>query len=107
MEYSEQYLTYEEFKAMGGTIDLVPFNIVEEEAKLIIDRETFNRFRCGERPNELKLCMNKLINTIKFDASYLDADEDEKRKIENRILHSYLINVKVNNQMALYRGLDG
>ncbi len=104
MEYSEQYLTYEEFEAMGNTIDLVPFNLVEAEARLIIDRETFNRFRNGERPEELKKCMNKLINTIKFDATYLDANEDEKRQVEDRILKSYLSNVIVDNERALFRG---
>jgi len=104
MEYSEQYLTYEEFKAMGNTIDLVPFNLVEAEARLIVDRETFNRFRESERPEELKKCMNKLINTIKYDASYLDANEDEKAKIQDRILKTYLANVEVDDERALFRG---
>lgn len=104
MEYSGQYLTYEEFEAMGNTIDLVPFNIAEEEARLIIDRETFGRFKSKERPSELKKCMNKLIKTITWDASYLDANEDEKRKIEDRILKSYLSNVIVDGERALFRG---
>jgi len=104
MEYSGQYLTFEEFKAMGNTIDLVPFNLAEEEARLIVDRETFNRFRNGERPTELKHCMNKLINTIKYDGAYLDSNEDEKRKIENRILKSYLLNVIADNERVLFRG---
>ena len=104
MEYSEQYLTYDEYEAMGNTIDLMPFNLAEAEARLIIDRETFNRFRKGERPEELKYCMEKLINTIKYDASYLDANEDEKNKIQDRILKSYLSNVIVDNERALFRG---
>ena len=105
MEDSEQYLTYEEFKAMGNTIDQVPFNLAEAEARYIIDRETFCRFqKSGERPDELKKCMNKLINTIKFDASYLDATEDEIRKVEDRILKSYLSNVIVDDEKALFRG---
>jgi hypothetical protein len=48
--------------------------------------------------------MNKLIKTITWDASYLDANEDEKRKIEDRILKSYLSNVVVNDERALFRG---
>ena len=105
MEYSGQYITYAEFKAMGNTLDLVPFNIAEEEARLIIDRETFGRFKDAERPDELKKCMNKLINTIKFDASYLDAKkDDEKRKIEDRILKSYLSQGNAGDERALFRG---
>ena len=33
MEFSGQYLTYEEYRALGGTLDLAPFNILEFGAR--------------------------------------------------------------------------
>ena len=37
MEFSGQYLTYLEYKALGGTLDQTPFNILEFEARRQID----------------------------------------------------------------------
>ena len=45
MEFSGQYLTYEEYMALGGTLDLMPFNILEFEARRQIDIKTFNRIK--------------------------------------------------------------
>ena len=43
MEFSGEYLTYEEYKALGGTLDLLPFNLLEFEARKKINLKTFNR----------------------------------------------------------------
>lgn len=65
MEFSEQYLTYEEYKALGGTLDLSPFNLLEFESRRRIDIRTFNRLKNVENiPQEVKICVYKLINSM-------------------------------------------
>lgn len=65
MEFSGQYLTYEEYKALGGTLDLSPFNLLEFESRRRIDIRTFNRLKEVEDiPQEVKICVYKLINSM-------------------------------------------
>ena len=65
MEFSGQYLTYEEYKALGGTLDLSPFNLLEFESRRRIDIRTFNRLKNVENiPQEVKICVYKLINSM-------------------------------------------
>ena len=45
MEFKGQYLTYEDYKALGGTLDLTPFNLLEFEARRRIDIKTQNRLK--------------------------------------------------------------
>ena len=68
MDFSGQYLTYEEFKRLGDTtIDLMSFNLLEFESRRKIDVRTQNRLKnvsSEEIPQEVKLCEYKLINSI-------------------------------------------
>ena len=65
MEFSEQYLTYEEFMTLGGTISQMPFNLLEFEARKKIDNRTQNRIKyMNSKPEEVKLCVNAMINTL-------------------------------------------
>ena len=68
MDFSGQYLTYEEFKRLGDTtIDLMSFNLLEFESRRKIDVRTQNRLKninSNEIPQEVKLCEYKLINSI-------------------------------------------
>lgn len=78
MEYSGQYLTYEEYLALGGTLDLTPFNVLEFEARRKIDIRTFNRLKDSEEiPQEVKLCEYKLIDSIN---SYVNASNNVSSK---------------------------
>ena len=43
MEFKGQYLTYQEYKALGGTLDEMPFNLLEFNARKKIDERTFGR----------------------------------------------------------------
>lgn len=36
MEFSGQYLTYEEYRGLGGTLDLMPFNLLELDRKSVV-----------------------------------------------------------------------
>ena len=42
MKFKGQYLTYQEYKGLGGTLELTPFNILEFEARRRIDEITHN-----------------------------------------------------------------
>lgn len=65
MEFSGQYLTYLEYKALGGTLDQAPFNLLEFEARKQIDLRTQRRLvDIEEIPKEVKLCDFHLINKI-------------------------------------------
>ena len=65
MEFEGQYLTYEEYKGLGGTLDLMPFNILEFEARNQIDLRTQNRLvNEVEIPQKVKMCDFNLIDKI-------------------------------------------
>ena len=62
MEFSGQYLTYEEYKGLGGTLSQMSFNILEFEARKTIDKYTFGRLKQLENQiQEVKLCVYDLI----------------------------------------------
>ena len=68
MEFEGQYLTYEEYRALGGTLDLMPFNLLEFEARKKIDLRTKGRLKTTpteEIPFEVKTCIYKLIDKLK------------------------------------------
>lgn len=68
MEFNGQYLTYEEYNNLGGTgLTLMPFNLLEFEARKRIDGRTLNRLKnvdSKEIPKEVKICEYKLITSI-------------------------------------------
>ena len=65
MDFSGQYLTYDEYRDLGGTLAETSFNLLEFEARRQIDIRTFNRLKNIEDiPQEVKLCEFNLINSI-------------------------------------------
>ena len=65
MDISGQYLTYQEYVLMGGTLAVAPFNLLEFEARKRIDERTFNRLQKAETiPQEVKVCEFQMINTL-------------------------------------------
>ena len=134
MTFEGQYLTYAEYQALGGSaIGNMPFNLLEFEARRLIDIKTFNRLKSGENiPQEVKLCDYQLINSIKsyydtinginnegnkasestdgYSVSYItkkqvkDIIETNKEEYNN-IIDKYLMFVIYNNEHLLYRGL--
>lgn len=65
MDFSGQYLTYEEYKGLGGTLSEMPFNLLEFETRKRIDNRTQNRIKnMSSKPEEVKLCVNAMINTL-------------------------------------------
>ena len=136
MEFSGQYLTYEEYRTLGGTLDLTSFNLLEFESRRKIDIRTQNRLKnisSNDLPQEVKLCIYKMINSISnynktinnvfdkgnvasenidgYSVSYTTTKEaSEIAKSKNAelddIMREYLINVIVDGQHIMYLGVD-
>ena len=96
MEFSGQYLTYNEYKALGGNLDITPFNLLEYEARRIIDNRTLQRLKGIEIiPQEVKMCMFSLINTIN---SYANKGQTSKN-ISSESVGSYSVSYITGTQI--------
>ena len=87
MTFEGQYLTYAEYKELGGSaIGEMPFNLLEFEARKEIDVRTQDRLvNESEIPQEVKICMYNLINTIQL---YIN---EEDRSIGSESVGSYSV----------------
>lgn len=137
MTFEGQYLTYLEYKdiieSIGGSpMEEMPFNLLEFEARRKIDIRTQNRLKeIDDIPQEVKLCVLNLINSIEsylkvtneasignvasentdgYSISYITADRiSEVVKSKNDelddIIRTYLLGVIVNNEHIMYLGV--
>lgn len=129
MEFKGQYLTYQEFKALGGTLDEMPFNLLEYNARKKIDERTFGRLvDKGQEYQEVKLCVYNMItilnsyssydtqnkaisseNTDGYNISYgtpqKSTTEAKNSELES-IIDTYLSNLILDDVPVLYRGAD-
>ena len=65
MNIKGQYLAYQEYKGLGGALELTPFNVLEFEARRRIDEVTHNRLVGGKDiPQEVKMCEFSIINKV-------------------------------------------
>lgn len=127
MEFKGQYLTYQEYLTLGGTLDKIPFNLLEYNARKEIDSRTQKRFvGIGNEYEEVKICIFNLINTLKTSDKVQDkriSSENtdgysvtyttpQKSLIEAKnseiddIIYNYLYGVIVNGEHALFIGQD-
>lgn len=137
MTFEGQYLTYAEYQALGGSaIGETPFNLLEFEARRQIDSRTFNRLKnvsSTDIPQEVKLCVFKLINSINsyanttsnvasngnvasentdgYSISYVTANQiseivNSKNNELDDIVWNYLIGVAVNGEHLMYLGVE-
>ena len=130
MEFNNQYLTYEEYKSLGGTLGEMPFNILELKARQIINERTQNRLKnIEEIPQEVKICVYDLINTMNkynlsnnstssnissentdgYSVTYKSGTEmtaEQKAQYEDVMLTD-LYGVIVNGESILYLGANG
>ena len=133
MEFSGQYLTYNEYRTLGGTLDLTPFNLLEYEARRKIDKRTQNRLNgVTDLPQEVKMCVFSLINSMSsydnklsdisnkniaservgsHSVSYISGSQIQdtlisKTKELDDIIDTYLMGVVVNNEHIMYLGVN-
>ena len=129
MEFKGQYLTYQEFKALGGTLDEMPFNLLEYNARKKIDERTFGRLVDREQEyQDVKLCVYDMITTLNSYSSYdtqnkaissestdgysisygtpqKSITEAKNNELED-VIDTYLSNLIVDDVPVLYRGAD-
>ena len=129
MEFNNQYLTYEDYKSLGGTLDEMPFNILELKARQIINERTQNRLKnIEEIPQEVKICVYDLIQIINkynnsnnstssnissenidaYSVSYKSGTEltEEQKKQYDDVMETDLYGVIVDNTPILYLGVN-
>lgn len=128
MEFTGQYLTYEEYMALGGTLEKTPFNLSEYNARREIDKRTGNRLvGIGNNYQEVKLCIFNLIPTMQGYQNYLNKDKsissegtdgysvsynipqtsyaDAQRVELNNIIETSLYGLVVDGEHILYGGI--
>lgn len=126
IEFDGQYLTYEEYQSLGGSLDTMPFNLLEYEARRRIDLRTQNRLKdIDEIPEEVKLCVFNMINTIQTYANEQNKNVSSERVGEysvtygsnikelvqgketelNDIIMHDLYGLIVNNEHVIYNGV--
>ena len=129
MEFNNQYLSYEEYKSLGGTLGEMPFNILELKAQQIINERTQNRLKDVEKiPQEVKNCVYDLINTMNkynlsnnstssnissentdgYSVTYKSGTEltEEQKKQYDDVMETDLYGVIVDNTPILYLGVN-
>ena len=132
MEFEGQYLEFDEYEELGGSLDETPFNILEFEARRKIDERTQGRLKgIEELPQEVKMCMFALVNSINgynnayqnsnnkniasesvgsYSVSYASGSQIQEiiksKSIElDDIIRNYLFGVVVNGEHVLYLGV--
>ena len=96
MEFNGQYLTYNEYKALGGSLDQTPFNLLEFEARRIIDSKTQQRLNKADNiPPEVKICSFSLINSLN---SYATESQTNKN-ISSESVGSYSVSYATGTQI--------
>lgn len=131
MEFSGQYLNYNDYRLLGGTLDQTPFNLLEYEARRKIDERTQGRLKeVVDVPQEVKMCVFALINSMNSYGSSIESNNKnvasesidgysvsyvtggtiqeiiKSKSVElNDIINTYLIGVIVNGEHIMYLGV--
>ena len=129
MEFKGQYLTYQEYQLLGGTLEEMPFNLLEFNARKKIDERTFRKLVDKRQEyKEVKLCIYNMIITLNSYSSYdtqnkaissestdgysisygtpqKSITEAKNSELED-VIDTYLSNLIVDDVPVLYRGAD-
>ena len=131
MDYTNQYLSYQEYVELGGTLKEVPFNELEYECERIIDSRTQSRLKkVDEIPQEVKMLEYKMLenlqgyytslkkaqsgvsseNTDGYSATYISSNQigqlvEGNIEVLQELISTYLFGVIVNNEHLLYIGV--
>ena len=98
MEFNNQYLTYEEYKSLGGTLGEMPFNILELKARQVINERTQNRLKDVEKiPQEVKICVYDLINIMN---KYNLSDNSTSSNISSENIDGYSVTYKSGTELT-------
>ena len=131
MEFDNQYLSYDEYLILGGTLDEVPFDKLEYECRRIIDSRTQNRLKKIDKiPQEVKMLESRMIeclqghyvsienaqkglqseNTDGYSVTYISGNQiteliSAKIDVLQDLISEYLFGIIINNEHILYCGV--
>lgn len=89
MDFEGQYLTYLEYKGLGGTLDQTSFNLLEFACRKQVDARTQNRLHyVSVIPQEVKLCIYDLIDCVE---KYNETVENAKGNVESENIDGYSV----------------
>jgi hypothetical protein len=110
------YLTFEEYRELGGALTELDFNRQEYAARKEIDLQTFNRLQgIGPIPDDLKMCVLELVQrgllgdldgqdfTSQSSGRLSSAKEDRHKRI-GEIIRRYLEGITVGGVPVFYSG---
>ena len=119
MDFKPQYLTYPEYRQLGGKLEEVPFNLLELKARGKVDERTLGRLKnLPSQITEVKACIFRLVeimnksnaniqseSTDGYSVSYGNV-ETQKKTIDD-IIRDYLIGCKLEDGTPyLYCGVE-
>lgn len=114
MEFNGQYLKYNEYLELGGSLPETPFNLLEFEARKEIDKKTQSRLiNLKEQTIETKMCVFQLINLymsinngVEISGNVINYNKDEIADMTNKIIRKYLIDLTLEDGTPyLYCGI--
>ena len=93
MTFEGQYLTYAEYQELGGSaIGLMPFNLLEFEARKQIDIRTQRRLNNVDNiPNEVKICVFHIVNKINNYSKSIESATNSDGSISSENTDGYSI----------------
>ena len=98
MDFTNQYLNYDEYLSLGGTLEEVPFNELEYECKKIIDSNTQNRLKkADEIPEEVKMLEYRMIQDLH---SYYNSLQKAQSGLESENIDGYSVAYIPSNQVS-------
>ena len=114
MEFSGQYLNYNEYRLLGGTLDQTPFNLLEYDVRKEIDKQTLGRLiNLKEQREEVKMCVWELINLqqsinngVDISGNVINYTNREIVKAKVDTIRRHLLNCELEDGTPyLYRGV--
>ena len=114
MDFSGQYLTYNEYKALGGQLVQTPFNLLEYDVRKEIDKQTLGRLvNLEKQREEVKMCVWELINLqqsinngVDISGNVVNYTNREIVKAKVDTIRRYLLNCELEDGTPyLYRGV--
>ena len=114
MEFSGQYLTYNEYRTLGGTLDQTPFNLLEFEARKEIDKRTLGRLiSLREQKQSTKMCVFQLMNLftsinngVEISGNVINYNKDQINKVIDDIVVKNLADERLSDGTPyLYCGI--
>ncbi len=113
MNFNEQYLSYAEYKIMGGNLNEMPFNVLELKARRKVDERTLGRLKnLSNQITEVKTCIYQLIESMNtnesrksknissestdgYSVNYGTSTSAEENKQYDNIIRDYLLTCKL------------